>query len=339
MAVVVAGGGEPVWILLPTYNGARFVAEQIASIERQTGAEWRLLVRDDGSTDDTVQVVDRLAASDARIERLRDGVGNVGVVANVGMLMAAAMARGARDVMLADQDDVWLPHKIPVSLDVLRQAEREVGPGRPVLVHTDLAVVDETLRPVAPSFLRFQRKRHEPLDPLGPLLVTNFVTGCTVLFNHALLRLAVPVPEGAPMHDWWLALCAAAAGTIRFHPEATVLYRQHGSNTLPEKGYLRQLNPARASWAASWRRGAEIHRRAIAQVQALLERLEIQPGTASARARLRTFLDASAPGVGGLTRMRSAASLGVHGQYPLRTALIYLRMLRRPGSNAGRILP
>lgn len=325
--MVVGDDGLPVWILLPTWNGARFVAEQIASIERQTVTDWRLLVRDDGSSDDTVAVVDALASADARIERLRDDAGNLGVVANVDRLLAAAQARGARRVMLADQDDVWLPDKIAVSRALLHEAEREAGPGRPVLVHTDLAVVDEQLRPIAPSFLRFQRKRHEPVDPLGPLLVTNFVTGCTVLFNQALLRLATPVPTEAPMHDWWLALCAAAAGTIRFHPTATVLYRQHGSNTLPDKGYLRQLNPARASWARAWRRGGTIHRQAIAQVAAVAERLGDGPDTAATRQRLRTFLAMCEPGVAGLTRVRTAARLGVHGQQVLRTALIYLRLL------------
>lgn len=326
MALVV-NGAPAVWILLPTYQGARFVAEQIASLQGQTVASWRLLVRDDGSTDETTRVIDELAARDPRIERLTGDGANAGVVANVSRLLAAAQQRGARRVMLADQDDVWLPEKIAVSLDLLEQAEREIGAGRPVLVHTDLAVVDEALTPMAPSFLRFQRKRHEPVDPLAPLLVTNFVTGCTTLFNEALLRMATPIPGVAPMHDWWLAACAAAAGAIRFHPAATVRYRQHGANTLRHKGYLRQLNPAQANWRRAWERGNVVHAGAIAQARALLERLECVPEARDARARVQAFVHAASVDVGGMARVRRVAALGVHAQHPLRTSLIYLRLL------------
>jgi hypothetical protein len=330
VALVVTG--DPlVWILLPTYNGAQFVGEQIASLQQQTVGDWRLLVRDDGSIDETVAIVDRLAASDSRIERLADAPVNGGVVANVSELMATAQHRGARRVMLADQDDVWLPQKIAVSLDLLQQAEA-VDRDRPVLVHTDLTVVDDQLRVMAPSFLHYQRKRHEPVDPLAALLVTNFVTGCTTLFNERLLRLATPVPSATPMHDWWLAACAAAAGTLCFHPEPTVLYRQHGANTLRHKGYLRQLNPAHASWRRAWDRGNAVHAGAIAQARALLARLELAPDASVARSRVHTFIDACSDDTGPVARVRAAADLGIHAQYPLRTALIYLRILLGVGT-------
>jgi hypothetical protein len=271
-------------------------------------------------------IVDRLAASDPRIERLPDASVNAGVVDNVSQLLATALRRGARRVMLADQDDVWLPGKIAVSLDRLNEAEA-AHRDRPVLVHTDLTVVDEQLRVTAPSFLHYQRKRHEPVDPLAALLVTNFVTGCTALFNDRLLRLATPVPSAAPVHDWWLAACAAAAGALAFHPEPTVLYRQHGTNTLRHKGYLRQLNPAHASWRRAWDRGNAVHAGAIAQARALLARLELAPEAAAAQSRVRTFVDACAGDRGAVARLRAAVDLGVHAQYPLRTALIYLRLL------------
>ena len=330
MALVVTGAPR-VWILLPTYNGARFVGEQIASIQGQSMEDWRLLVRDDGSTDDVAAIVDRLAAADSRIERLADAPANAGVLANVSALMAEAQRRGARRVMLADQDDVWLPQKVAVSLDRLQQAEA-ADPDRPVLVHTDLTVVDDQLRVIAPSFLHYQRKRHEPVDPLAALLVTNFVTGCTVLFNERLLRLATPVPSATPMHDWWLAACAAAAGTLCFHPEPTVLYRQHGANTLRHKGYLRQLNPAHASWRGAWRRGDAVHAGAIAQARALLARLELAPDASAARNRIRRFVDACGNDTGPVARVRAAADFGIHAQYPLRTALIYVRIFRGVGT-------
>ena len=133
---------------------------------------------------------------------------------------------------LCDQDDVWLPGRIAKPLERVRAVEREQGAATPILAHTDLAVVDENLDTIAPSFWAY---RH--LDPyrgseLNRLLVQNVVTGCTTIINRALARLACPIPESIPMHDWWLALVASAFGRIETVPEATVLYRQHGNNSV-----------------------------------------------------------------------------------------------------------
>lgn len=315
-------------ILLPTYNGARFLPAQLASVQRQTHGAWRLLVRDDGSQDASVAIVDALAREDPRIERLVDGDGHRGCAGCVARLMAGADARGATLVAFADQDDVWVPGKLAQSLDRLRSVERERGETHPVLVHTDLAVVDEALQPRHPSFLRFERIRHDAQRPLETLLVQNFVTGCTALFNRPLLELALPVPDDIPMHDWWVALCAAASGTIAFDPRPTVRYRQHGAAALGTKGFVTRLLPWKANWAALWRRGSVAHRRAVAQARALRARLARLDAGAPALAPLDRWLALFEADVTGFERVRRARALGVRTQHPLRTALLYARLLR-----------
>lgn len=256
-------------ILLATYNGAEYLPEQIASIQAQTHHHWRLLVRDDGSTDATVSIVRKFAAADRRIELLDDGRGNLGVVGNFAALADAALKQPARYVAFCDQDDVWQPQKLAWQLERMAAAEREAGENTPIAVHSDLAVVDRQLRPVHPSFLRYQGLWHESEHPLRTLVVQNFVTGCTLLVNRPLLELAVPLPSQALVHDWWLALVAASAGRLEFLPQATVLYRQHGGNTIGARRWfaprvwpkLKQLATRGQSLRESIEQTAALHAR------------------------------------------------------------------------------
>jgi hypothetical protein len=134
--------------------------------------------------------------------------------------------------MFCDQDDVWLPDKIATTLQPLRDVERKIGADRPVLVHTDLMVVDESLRTLGTSFWKYQHLDPHRGSRFNRLLVQNVVTGCTVMANRALVKLARPIPPDAVMHDWWLALVAAGFGQIKCLDRQTVLYRQHGRNRI-----------------------------------------------------------------------------------------------------------
>jgi len=221
-------------ILLSTYNGSAYLQEQLASIQQQSFVDWVLLVRDDGSEDDTIHILTQAIAQDERIQLL-PSQGNVGVIESFSLLAAAGlqMFPNTNYFMFADQDDVWLPFKMSDTLDVMQTLALE---HEHVLVHTDLRVVDERLNQIAPSFMQFQHIHHEEDYALNVLLVQNFVTGCTVMVNRALLSTALPVPGGAMMHDWWLALCAANMGKIGFVDKATMLYRQHQTNSVGAKG-------------------------------------------------------------------------------------------------------
>ncbi len=219
-------------ILLSTCNGAEWLPALLDSIHRQTHADWQLLVRDDGSADATQRVLTVAASRDRRILPLRDWAGTQGSAGSFDLLMRHAADTPARYFACADQDDVWLPHKLERQLASLRELEAQRGPDVPLLVHTDLCVVDADrceIHPLLTRYLGHGRSCQSP-SALRPLLAHNFVTGCATLFNRPLLEIACPLPDEAAGHDWWLALCAAATGHIRYLPEATVQYRLHDGN-------------------------------------------------------------------------------------------------------------
>jgi len=220
-------------VLLATWNGALYLAAQIDSILAQTHANWRLLIRDDGSSDGTLAVIrgyvekypDRVVAIDP------DGR-NLGASGNFSALLALSTADYA---MFCDQDDLWLPEKIEILLAEVRRIERARGAQCPVLVHSDLNVADQDLNVIAPSFWAYQRLNPEKGRYLNRLLIQNVATGCAMMMNRSLREAASPIPAQARMHDWWVALAAAAFGEIGFVRRPLVLYRQHGKNTLGAK--------------------------------------------------------------------------------------------------------
>lgn len=217
-------------IALATWNGARFLPSLLDSIVAQSYPNWRLVVRDDGSSDRTSEILATFAEHHkSRVELVQDDRVRLGVTRN---FEAAVRRCTANYVAFADQDDIWLPDKLQHTVQRLLAVEEEVGKATPILVHTDLRVVDAALGLIAPSFMRMMR-----LDPLAGatikrLLVRNVVTGCTMLANRALVDAASPVPEAAVIHDWWLALVGACLGRVEFIDERTVLYRQHGTNSI-----------------------------------------------------------------------------------------------------------
>jgi hypothetical protein len=317
-------------IVLSCYQGARYIGEQIESIRSQTFRDWALLVRDDGSLDVTPEIVRRYAREDARISLVTDGRGNLGPLGSFGVLLEYALERQAAYVALSDQDDVWQAEKLERELALLRAHEASAGVGHPTLVHSDLAVVDRDLRPINPSYLRFQRLQHVADDPLRRLLLQNFVTGCTVVLNHALLRVATPVPS-VVMHDWWLAQCAAALGTILFLPEPTVLYRQHGANTLGSRGatqlYLDALRAPLRWWALGGRNLAE----SSAQIAELAARLRARPGGVEVAPEVLALVEHACLALRGsfspVRRCREVRRLGIRPPSLTLPFFFYLRML------------
>ena len=225
-------GALVIEVVLPTYNGAAYLRQQVASIDQQTLRPQRLLVRDDGSTDGTQELLVVLKTEYGDWLHLLPSEENLGCSANVNRLLEATKAPY---VALADQDDVWLPHKLEASLALLKHLESCQGEQTSLLVHSDLELVDGDGTLLGCTYLQRQR-----LDPMltAPehLVLTNVVTGCTVLLNRALLKQALPIPAEALMHDWWLALVASRFGEIAFLPDPTVQYRQHGANVLGAQG-------------------------------------------------------------------------------------------------------
>lgn len=215
-------------ILLATYNGEKYLPEQIDSILCQTYENWNLIVRDDGSSDNTVRIIksyrDRY---NNKITLVEDKLGNLGVCNNFAKLLEYS---NAEFVMFCDQDDVWLPRKIELEYKKMQDLIKRYGSEIPLLVYTDMKVVNESLLTTSTSFWT-----HSTLNPrigksLSRLLVCNVASGCTMMFNKKLRDLSLPLPGDVLMHDWWLNLLSVSLGKNDYISEPTVLYRQHVMN-------------------------------------------------------------------------------------------------------------
>jgi glycosyltransferase involved in cell wall biosynthesis len=215
-------------ILLATFNGEKYLAEQLNSIIRQSCTNWKLIIRDDGSTDKTLEIIkDYVKKNPVKIILIDDNNGNSGACNNFSRLIGFT---GADYIMFCDQDDVWLPDKIELTLAKMKRMESEYGKQTPVLVYTDLKVVGQNLKPLAESFWKYQKIKPAYGKKLNNLLVQNSISGCTVMFNSSLKKLIGNIPPEALMHDWWVALIACVFGKSEYINQATMLYRQHKKN-------------------------------------------------------------------------------------------------------------
>lgn len=214
-------------ILLAAYNGREYLSEQIDSILAQSSQDWQLLVRDDGSDDDTVRIIENYAHRlPDKIRLIIDNKGRLGASLNFGKLLEYA---DAEYIMFSDQDDVWLPNKIEMTLNAMKTAE-QIYPDKPILVHTDLQVIDSKLKPIADSLWNYQKLFPETGDNLNKIMAHNVVTGCTAMINKKAKAVSIPVPPEAIMYDWWLALNVCRHGKIVYVSIPSVLYRQHSGN-------------------------------------------------------------------------------------------------------------
>ncbi len=218
---------EQVDILLATYQGENYLEEQLESILTQTHPYLHLWIRDDGSSDQTQAILKKWLKTYPQKISLLSTHHHLGIKGNFSELMKHSQAPY---IMFADQDDQWLPHKVEASLDQLKALERQYGSHLPLLVHTDLKVVNCHLEEMASSFWHYAGLNPEHSSSLNRLLAQNVLTGCTMFMNRSLIDLAYPIPEEALMHDWWVALVACSFGHIQFLNQATLLYRQHNRN-------------------------------------------------------------------------------------------------------------
>ncbi len=205
-------------VLLSTYNGERHLLQQLESVRAQEHPHVRLSVRDDGSSDGTVRLLEQLISARS-CDRLSVGP-NLGAARSF-MTLLRAVSADADYAAFCDQDDVWLPGKLPAAVAALQEVD---GPG---LYCCAVRLVNESL-----SEIKVHRR-----CPRGPsfenALVENIATGCTIVLNRAAIDLlASPIPQKFVMHDAWCYLVVSGCGRVVYDPQPYVLYRLHGSNSV-----------------------------------------------------------------------------------------------------------
>lgn len=220
---------QTIAILMATYNGQQYLSTQIDSILRQTNHQWHLFIHDDGSVDDTLHIVKNYAMTHPQQITMMDYPPRGGAFHN---FMSMLEKTDADYYMFCDQDDIWHKDKIACSMQVMTQTE-DKHPGLPVVVHTDLRLVDENGSTLANSFWQ-EADMHPDMFHSFAQRISNVVTGCTMLFNKAARDGALSrTPNGHPLHDEWVAIrtCAEGGKVVPLF-EQTIDYRQHAGNTL-----------------------------------------------------------------------------------------------------------
>lgn len=222
---------EKVQILMAVFNGAQFIQAQIDSLCSQTYADWELLVSDDNSSDSSLSIIRDYCKRDSRIRLVLDGVHAGSAKQNFMNLLKVA---DADYVMFCDQDDIWDSNKIELTLHNMKCKQATCPSSFPILLSTDLRVVDQDLNLIADSFLKMTGLKSDKTD-FGYFMSSYLVTGCTMMINRPLLLLvqdAKPNIDAILMHDWWLSLIASSFGCVSYINEQTISYRQHAHNSV-----------------------------------------------------------------------------------------------------------
>lgn len=220
-------------IIMATYNGEKFIRQQIESIIKQTFVEWNLYIHDDGSTDSTVAVIKSF--DDKRIHFIEDDIH----FGNSSLNFLYLINRVESDYLFfSDQDDFWLPNKIEKTLSFIKQVE-STEETMPVCVGTDLKVVDSNLNMINESFYDYSKLLKNA--DFNSLLVENDFTGCTMCVNKTAIDYLKAIKQKdfskIVQHDWLIALICAADGKIAQLECQTMLYRQHQNNAVGANGF------------------------------------------------------------------------------------------------------
>lgn len=218
-------------IVLATYNGEKYLAQQIDSIRANSAYQdhiSRFIICDDHSTDSTKAIVLQYQAIDERIEWHVNTTGKTGPNANFSYGLSLS---NAPLVMLSDQDDVWHEEKIVRT----RSAIRLISTSTPALIFTDKRIVDEQLNLICQSYFELKKIPKSWHNSLANLMQQNVASGCTCIINRALMDVAMPIPDQAYMHDWWLAIVAKRFGHLELIDAPLIDYRQHGGNSIGAK--------------------------------------------------------------------------------------------------------
>lgn len=210
-------------ILLPTYNGEKYLEEQINSILNQSYSDFSLVISDDGSSDNTRKILKTFESKDKRIQVFYHQK-NKGFLKNFEFLCKKVTTPYC---MFSDQDDVWKPTKIEKMLNYIKKTKS-------ALVYCDMEITDKNLNILFPSFHKHmnKEKKCEKYNDFDLLKLENVVSGCSMIVKSEIIKQALPFPEGIIIYDWWISLIATQNGKVSYLNESLQYYRQHENNSI-----------------------------------------------------------------------------------------------------------
>ena len=299
-------------ILMSCYNGSRYLPQQLESVLQQTVTDFTLLVRDDGSKDDTLQILQQ--CTDPRVKILPGE--NLGPSGSFFALLEQARKLGADNVFFCDQDDIWMPRKLELLLAELAQC-----PAGPALVFSDFSMIDGEGNITGDSYAAMAQLRI-PQDGIffPKLLAQPYVFGCASVLNKALLDLIANPPEGIEMYDCWIALVASVFGTVRYLSTPTIYHRFHTSNATGRAG-MNSFSARLRRVTGQFKQQADNTTLRLHQAQLLLDRYgDALP--AEYCAQLSALANAGA--AGGFSAIRTLRKYAVARGGRLQNAFFYL---------------
>lgn len=225
---------EQIDILLATYNGEKYIEEQLDSILSQTYSNFRLIISDDYSEDGTRRILEEYEKKDERIKVFYQEK-NLGYVKNFEFLLTKVENE---IYALADQDDIWLPEKIEKTIVNMQSNNSD-------LCFTDLILIDENGNEISKSFWKeksFDSKIKKDKEYKG-LLLNNYITGCTIVSKKEFIKYILPIPKDSKylIHDYWIPIVISQKGKISYMREPYIKYRQHGNNQVGYKTKSKEL--------------------------------------------------------------------------------------------------
>ncbi|MFC3199217.1 glycosyltransferase [Parapedobacter deserti] len=199
---------------MATYNGSEYLSEQLDSLLKQSYRSWRLLVHDDGSSDDTVRIVQNYQRMDRRVQLLSDGVRGLGAAGNYMHLLKYT---NAPLCMFCDQDDVWFDDKVSRLVAAISNEQGPAAAYANAFFYESGRLTRKTID-IHPSSLK------------NMLFMNSGIQGCSLIVNRQLIELVRPFDGTVAMHDHLLTLASVAFGKLIYLDEVLMLYRQHEKN-------------------------------------------------------------------------------------------------------------
>lgn len=222
-------------IILACYNGEKYLEQQIESIVNQRYSNWQLFIRDDASNDNSIKIIERYCQKDSRIKNVKDQLGNLRQCLNFNELIRHCLEITDSDIFVfADQDDIWFSDKLE------RMAEKFAQQDMPKLIFSNY--YDYYDKSKEKKLVYNKAFNYTPDEFCARLLMQNWIMGCTMMLNRALLKLSYPIIIEADNHDNWIAIIASLCGEIDYINQPMILHRIHLDNVTTNANTTNFLN-------------------------------------------------------------------------------------------------